>query len=428
MEAKVSEVQSEAVTWVMWISVITGVIAIFTSQIFAFALDRYSRKVVMLVPFLGSLGLSLVCLLVAASPNLPLDVLYIGAVLRGLAGGYVVFKSSVSSYVVNLSSLEERTNRLAVVEAMLFLGSAAGPIGLQLLDLYGTQRHAYLFMSSECILILALLYIVLFLPDYTVVPENKIPSNVNGINNNERSYTNNCALDLYVKSPCTKHCGFVKNFTNAFATTFRKRKPGIREAIIMLLIADFFIGIVFAAEFDLLYLYMQDKLGFTLPQYSQYLAVKNLVNSLSLLLLLPFLRRRYNLSDTTLGILGGMSRDAAFLLLAFNSSRNLVYIVPFLDVFGQYLFVVLRSIISGLVDKDEQGRVLTVMSSMAQLSLLAGSVIFDSAYPKFLSQHHPGFTYIIAAFSMGMSTVVLSFIHCYLASVRNREELRPLLE
>lgn len=32
--------------------------------------------------------------------------------------------------------------------------------------------------------------------------------------------------------------------------------------------------------------------------------------------------------------------------------------MPFLDIFGQYLFVVLRSVISSLVDKEEQGKLI----------------------------------------------------------------------
>ncbi|XP_068226868.1 proton-coupled folate transporter-like isoform X2 [Palaemon carinicauda] len=423
---KLSGVQAEAVKRVMWISVVTGILAVLMSQILGLALDRYSRKVVMLIPFIGSLGLSLICLLVAANPVLSLDILYVGAALRGLAGGFVVFKSSVSSYVVNLADVEERTKRLAVVEAMLYLGSAVGPLCLQILMLYGTQNHSYLFMSCEFIIIAALLYIITFLPDYVVQRDIKPPTPV--INNNIADICADYQSVAVRISIFTKRCGVLQSFVNALAVTFRKRKPGIRGAIIMLFVADFFIAIVFAAEFDLLYLYMQDKLGFTLPQFSQYQCFKNLVNGISLLFLLPFLRKFFGLGDTTLGILGGISRNAAFLLIAFNTSPQWIYLAPVLDIFGQYLFVVLRSIISSLVKENEQGRVLTVMSSMAQLSLLLGSALFDSAYPQFLRIHQPGLTFVLAAISMGISATMLSIIHCHLTSVRKREELQPLLE
>ncbi|KAK7080418.1 hypothetical protein SK128_002380 [Halocaridina rubra] len=429
---EMAEIQNEAVKRVMWLSVITGVIAVFTSQILGFALDRYSRKVIMLIPFLGSLGLNLTCVLVSASSTLPLDLLYFGASFRGLAGGYVVFKSSVSSFVINLSHVDERITRLSMVEAMLYLGSAVGPIGLQILDVYCTQRHAYLFLSIECVIIVALIYIVIFLPDYSVIPESKGTTTYftyNTISNNFNNNNTDGNCNYNVHNTCQKPCSALQNYSNALAVTFRQRNRGIRIAIELLLIADFFIAIVFAAEFDLLYLYMQDKLSFTLPQYSQYLGIKNLVNGVSLIAVLPLLRSLFNLSDVTLGILGGFSRQAAFLLLAFNTSHDIAYIVPFLDVFGQYLFVVLRSIISSLVEENEQGRVLTVMSSMAQLSLLIGSAIFDTTYPKFLNHHHPGYTFLLAAVSMGLSTLILCVIRCHLSSVRSREEeSQPLLQ
>lgn len=73
-------------------------------------------------------------------------------------------------------------------------------------------------------------------------------------------------------------------------------------------------------------MYMHSRLGFSLAQYSLYLVIKNLVNGMSLLGILPVLRRALNISDTSLGILGGASRVAAFTLLALNHSHNLVFL------------------------------------------------------------------------------------------------------
>ncbi|XP_063612288.1 uncharacterized protein LOC134785789 [Penaeus indicus] len=92
LEKKVAWVERAAVRRVMWMSITTGLVAVFASQLLGAALDKYSQKLVMLAPFFGSLALSVVCLVVAAVPNASLDLLYIGAAINGAAGGFVVFK------------------------------------------------------------------------------------------------------------------------------------------------------------------------------------------------------------------------------------------------------------------------------------------------------------------------------------------------
>ncbi|KAG7169452.1 hypothetical protein Hamer_G019594 [Homarus americanus] len=376
--AEMRWVQAAAVRRVMWMSVITGLVSVVSSQLLGAALDKYSRKVVILVPFMGSLVLSLVCAVVAAVPSLTLNFLYL-----------------VSSFVVSGVGNEELTRRLAVVEATVFLGSAMGPLALAILNHYITSRHDYLFL---------------------IVPDGKTTSTTISVEVPVSSQRRR----VWVPS-------LVRDFGSAISVTFRKRAAGTRLAIVLLIVADFFIAVVYAAEFDLLYLYMQTKLEFTLDQYSDYLAIKNTVNGVSLLLVLPGLRRAFNLNDITLGFLGGVSRIFAFIVLAFNSSHYWVYVVPFVDIFGQYLFVVLRSIISSLVNHDEQG-VSELRESMAQVSLLLGSLMFDMVYPVFLAAHRPGLTFLVAASCMTIATTILGYIHWHLNKMNTQGELQPLLQ
>ncbi|XP_042872615.1 uncharacterized protein LOC122253513 isoform X2 [Penaeus japonicus] len=508
MEKRVEWVERAAVRRVMWMSVTAG----------------YSQKLVMLTPFFGSLALSLVCLVVAAVPSASLDLLYVGAAINGAAGGFVVFKASVSTYIIGISAAEEWTDRLSIVESMLFLGSAVGPLGLQLLILYCTTYHSLLFLGCESVIVMAIIYIIFLLPDHKSSQQKinslrtdnnntgtinnntgsvnnntgSVNNNTGSVNNNTGSVNNNTGsvntttgsvnnigtvnnnngtvnnntgtinnntgtinntrtinnntgsvntttnyntfspsnhqnTNIHPSSSYSTQCvvglkALFLGLSNAFSATFRRRAAGVRVAIVALLMADFFIAIVFAAEFDLLYLYMQDRFGLTLPEYSRYLGIKNIVNGISLLIILPSMRRIFGLSDVALGILGGVSRVAAFCLLGWTSSGSLVYLVPFLDIFGQYLFVVLRSVISSLVEKEEQGRVMTIVSAMAQLSLLMGSLIFDMLYPIFVSINYPGVTFLLAAGCLGTSTLILIYVNWHLKRIKKCEELRPLIQ
>ncbi|XP_045101998.1 thymic stromal cotransporter homolog isoform X1 [Portunus trituberculatus] len=404
-------VENQAVNYVMWLSVITSILSVIMAQFFGVALDRYSPKAVMTAPFMGFLAQHLVCVVVAAMPTVPLAVMYVGATLNGLSGGYPLFKSAVSSYVVRTASPKERTFLLSVVEGTVFLGGALGPFTLKQVVTSTTVGHDYLFLGSEMSLVVALLYIVFILPD------SQSTSQENAELPPEHSGT---TLFTPVKS-------VLKNFTGSVSTVLRHRPAGKRTSILLLILADFFIAVVYSAEFDLLYMYMHNYLGFNLDQYSLYLVIKNLVNGISLLGVLPLLRLVFDSSDASLGILGGASRMVAFTMLALNSSHTLTYIVPFLDVFGQYLFVVLRSSLCGLVNKEEQGRVLTVLSSLAQMSMLVGSLLFDNVYPALVLLAHPGYTFLMAATSMATATTIFICIRCCRAKEGTSEETQPIL-
>ncbi|CAL4213087.1 unnamed protein product, partial [Meganyctiphanes norvegica] len=249
------------------------------------------------------------------------------------------------------------------------------------------------FPGNECVAVISVMYIILFLPDYSISqpPKPEILPGYDSINAalvestqshtslKNSSYTQSstslstsatdipqsvldpsvsasnlqAVSDLQTNISRPYLCQWFSSFTAALRCTFRYRPYGVRAVIIALLVADFFIAIVFAAEFDLLYMFLRDKLGFTFTKYTNYLAFKNLVNGISLMVLLPLMKRL--LGDNGLGVLGGLSRIAAFLLLAFVTKTNLVFLVPILDVFGQYLFVALRAVISNLIQENEQG-------------------------------------------------------------------------
>lgn len=442
-------VQEVVVQQTLLISVVFGLTSVVSAQLIGDAFDKYSRKLLLLIPYMGFLVGNFMCVVIAAVPSAPTELLYLVSAITGASGGWIAFKACVSSYAVHECPGEERSGRLGVIEGLVFLGNAAGPFIAMLLAQWVTTRHDLIFLCNECFAVIAVLYIIFFVPDYAISqpPKNEVNTEYNSIDDASKdsgftasSDSHQSAIDHSgnISNPPSRSdlhtafsrpyhlCPCASSLIASLKCTFRRRQYGVRPVIIALLIADFFIAIVFAAEFDLMYLYLRDKLGFTFINYTNYLAFKNLVSGISLMLFLPFLRRV--LGDSGLGVLGGLSRIVAFIFLAFDTNSNLVFIVPLLDMFGQYLFVALRAVISNLIQEDEQGRVFTVVGSMAQISLMLGSVFFDNLYNVFLEIRQSGITFLIAAGFMGISTIILSFLDCHLRKVSRQSETTPLLQ
>ena len=87
--------------------------------------DKYSRKLPILLPLIGSLLLSFVCLLMAAIPQLPVEIYLIGKVLDGCGGAWVTFTMAAISYMASVTTKAEHTKRFGVIEGMAAAGLAA---------------------------------------------------------------------------------------------------------------------------------------------------------------------------------------------------------------------------------------------------------------------------------------------------------------
>lgn len=107
---------------------------------------------------------------------------------------------------------------------------------------------------------MAIVYIIALLPDHK--SNSPKPNSHNTENNNTQSINNNTNYESISdndfnpsSSSSSRSSQFVVGFkvffrglSDAFSATFRRRAAGVRLAIVALLLADFFIAIVFAGE------------------------------------------------------------------------------------------------------------------------------------------------------------------------------------
>lgn len=218
-------------------------------------------------------------------------------------------------------------------------------------------------------------------------------------------------------------CGAIfRGVSDSIATTFRSRAGGLRAMVVADVVANFLVSFVVVGETDNTFLYLNYKFGWDFAEYSVYYGIKCAVDGCSLLVLLPLLRRFVGVKDAAVGVLGGLSRCAFFFMLALVQYSSQVYAVPFIGVFGQYLFVAERSIMSTLVEEDEHGRVFTVLSSVDQLALLLGALTFDNLFSVFIKRSMPGVTLLIAGFVVLIPTVIFGALYFSINARHKRAE------
>jgi MFS family permease len=111
----------------------------------------------------GALIYTLVNLVNAVYAHAPVSYLLIGSVINGMTGGFISVMMAVYSYIGHVASAHNRTIRVGILEAMIFLSGTLGVlVSGAMLD--GTSFTFVFAFICGC-LALALVYTVLWLPD-----------------------------------------------------------------------------------------------------------------------------------------------------------------------------------------------------------------------------------------------------------------------
>ncbi|CAL4195249.1 unnamed protein product, partial [Meganyctiphanes norvegica] len=85
-------VQKLVVRQTLWISVVVGLTSIVSAQLIGGAFDKYSRKLLLLIPYMGCLVGNLICVVIAGFPSASTELLYLANAITGATGGWVAFK------------------------------------------------------------------------------------------------------------------------------------------------------------------------------------------------------------------------------------------------------------------------------------------------------------------------------------------------
>ena len=92
--------------------------------------------------------------------------------LQDLTGGTIVFTLATKCFIIDITTEENRTSRLAITDAFLGIGYLIGlPLGTHLKKLFG---YNVLFSVSLGLAILAMIYAAIFIEDsYHLVTDEK---------------------------------------------------------------------------------------------------------------------------------------------------------------------------------------------------------------------------------------------------------------
>ncbi|XP_041353727.1 proton-coupled folate transporter-like [Gigantopelta aegis] len=377
--------QSETSFWILKSNIALMIPSCFTVLFFTGTWgDKVGRKLPIILPIIGCLVYTVGNLISSVYMTISINCLMIGIVVNGLCGGYIGVLMAVYSYVTHVATDQNKTIRVAILEAMT---SLAGTLGVFVSGIM-LEKTSYVFVFSfNCIvLFIALLYSVLWVEDISADNPGR----------GDKGIFRYWFRDSLVE---TWNC----------VRTPRSEKKVLYVSLMMITMVILMAGT--SGEMDILYLYTKRApLSWTQTTYGYYKGLENFSRSLLLLTLLPILKKKMSMRDTTVSLGGMISKTIAFIVIGVASKTWMVFIVVLLSMFQGFPSSGVRSLMSGMVEKNEQGRLFSILAVAENIAALLASLMFNELYPATL-HIMPGFCFLLAAGITVIGFCIVLYLH-----------------
>ena len=288
-----NQVQSEAAKWVLYLNLSRNLPAIFATIIIVPCTDRIGRKPGIALPALGAAVYTLMYVLVSYL-KLPLEFLFLGAILEGLTGSYNAVSGSCYAYVADVIHGEKRTWRFTVIS--MLLNASSGVFNILLGFLVESLGFQSTFLTILGLLLLDVVYIT------AIVPESRRRKNNISINNIMKSIKN--CLKIYRQ---------------------KREDPTARGQLILLIPALAICSISFLGrlEVDTLYV-IGPPLSFDATLVGIFVGVRALSTSMGGLILTRV--RQPFMGDAAIGLVSVVSAIASNVCFALAKTETFVWI------------------------------------------------------------------------------------------------------
>ncbi|XP_046577627.1 proton-coupled folate transporter-like [Haliotis rubra] len=321
-------VQSETSYWILKKNIVERVPACL---IVLFVLgswgDKVDRKLPVIIPSVGATLSYIVYMILSIYPSSKVEYVMIAAVVNGLSGSFTALLMASYSYVTHIADPTNKTARIGIVEAVIFLAGTVGVfISGVMLD---NTSFTFVFAFMSGCSFLGLVYAVVRLENLTARttrPESE--------------------------SVCTYwFLGSVKESARCVMKN-RQEKRTLFLFSLLIIFNMYVMGTV--CEGDVLLLYTRRApLSWSQTTLGYYQGLENLLRSLMLITVLPLCRK---LRNTTVALWGFTSKIIGLVVLGLSKQTWQVFLVAVIAMFQGFQAAVVRSLMSNMVDQAEQGK------------------------------------------------------------------------
>ncbi|XP_063827392.1 probable peptidoglycan muropeptide transporter SLC46 [Ostrinia nubilalis] len=354
------------------------------------------RKFCMLLPIIGEF-LTSIGLIVNTYffHQLPVEVAAVTeAIFPALTGGWFTMFMGVFSYIADVTTEEQRTLRIGVVNLFYSVGV---PVGAALSGILVRKIGLYGVFSLS-----ASLYILSFFYGYYRIKEVKRP-------------------DLNTK-PAKNCCEWLRQFFDtryvketlmvAFKNGPNKRRLRVIMLVVVLCVV---IGPIYG-EMSVMYLFTRYRFNWNEVDFSMFSTYAMCTSLVGTLFSVGVFSHLLKFDDAIIGVISCTSKILAGFMYAFATKTWHIYIAPLIEIFNGTSFIAMRSMVSKLVERDELGKVNSFFGVAEAMMPLVYAPMYTSVYTATIKTF-PGAFFLLGG-GLTVPAVVI-FLWLYLANKKH---------
>ncbi|XP_050665510.1 solute carrier family 46 member 3-like isoform X2 [Leptidea sinapis] len=353
------------------------------------------RKFCMLLPIIGEFLTSIGMIVnTYFFYELPVEVAAVTeAIFPALSGGWFTMFMGVFSYIADVTTEEQRTLRIGIVNLFYSLGV---PVGAALSGILVRKIGLYGVFSIS-----ATLYVLSFLYGYFRIKEVR-------------------RTDL--NKPAKNCCVWLKDFFDmryvkdtmmvAFKTGPNNRRLRVIMLVVVLCVV---IGPIYG-EMSVMYLFTRYRFNWNEVDFSMFSTYAMCTSLVGTLFSVGVFSHVLKFDDAVIGIISSTSKILSGFMYAFATKTWHMYLAPLIEIFNGTSFIAMRSMVSKLVEKDELGKVNSFFGLAEAMMPLVYAPMYTTVYTATLKTF-PGAFFLLGG---GMTIpAVLIFLWLYLASKKH---------
>ena len=406
-------------TQMMYYMGIFSFLAVFASLFTGSWSDLFGRRPLMMLPSAFGI-LAEISFIIASIYMYDMDIknwrllIYLGSVFNGISGGTTTVVSTVFGYMTDITSVVNRSPRIMILEAFLFVGGFFGfNLAGILLKYYVKLNYQYIFGICLCFHLLIILY-VYFLPEtrganMTAIRPISQTSQAD-LNDDQDSGDENY---IRLGPSNTSNMFSLNHVKGMFRSIFKPREHAYhRKKILLLCVCAIFSSFATVIQVILTFSFVKKApLNWDSSTYSLYSGLNYLLSGMALIIILPISYHFWkSLPDTLVTTIGFLSKGIGLLNFAVSTSTTQTFITIILLMFNEYTMPSMRSMISKLVDDDEKAKSFSFLGSLQNLIQFFGSLILPTIFTSSLNSF-PGLSFVIVSIFQFMACLIIVFIH-----------------
>ncbi|CAK1544116.1 unnamed protein product [Leptosia nina] len=351
------------------------------------------RKFCMLLPIIGEFLTSMGLIFnTYFFYELPVEVAAVTeAIFPALTGGWFTMFMGVFSYIADVTTEEQRTLRIGIVNLFYSLGV---PVGAALSGILVRKIGLYgVFSLSASLYVLSFLYAFLRIKEVKRIDLNEKPAK------NSCEWLRDFFDTRYVKD----------TFMVAFKNGPNRRRLRVIMLVIVLCVV---IGPIYG-EMSVMYLFTRYRFNWNEVDFSMFSTYAMCTSLVGTLFSVGVFSHILKFDDAIIGVISCTSKILSGFMYAFATKTWHIYIAPLIEIFNGTSFIAMRSMVSKLVDKDELGKVNSFFGVAEAMMPLVYAPMYTSVYTATIKTF-PGAFFLLGG---GLTVpAVLIFLWLYLAN------------